>query len=127
MATITRFYENVSLDAGGDEINNVLGGNKYTLSGAIQQVVITRVSGAATQATVEIRYLSGESSRHKLVYQFTAAGLPNFVDSNIGGQFSLKEHADPVVTDGDLTLFVQPDAACVLDIRLDFDVHLQYT
>ena len=126
MAIITRFFENVSLAPGGDEINNLLGGVKYTLSGTLEQVVITRVSGAATAADVQVRYLSGESSRHKLVYQDDTAGLPDFVDSAIAGPFSLKDHKDPIVTDGDLTLFIDPDAACVLDIRLDFDVHLVY-
>jgi len=68
MAKITRFFENVRVRASGTEITNLIGGISNYNTGTIEQIVITRVSGAATLADIQIRYESGTASRHKLVY-----------------------------------------------------------
>lgn len=119
MAKIARFFDNVSLTALGLEIPNVINSVKNIHSGTIDQVVISSVSGTATTIDVELRYEPGNNSRSKLAYLYTAGALPNFADSKIDGPFSLFE----TNLQGDLHLYLKPDAICVVNIRIDFDIN----
>lgn len=119
MAILTIFIDDVAISAAGTEITNIIPGARYVQMGKVDQVVITRTSGAATTVDVSIRYLEGVATRDKLVYLFEAGDLPNFVDSEIGGSFSVK---NPMTTEGNLHLFLEPDANCTVSIRIDLDV-----
>lgn len=125
MPQISRFFDDVNFSASGTEISGFVGGVKNSISGSVNQIILTLVSGAATQADVEIRYVQGNGMNYRLVYQFLSAGLPEFVDSNINAPFSLKKHNfyDANLSLNDLVLFIQPDVSCVLDIRIDLEIN----
>lgn len=119
MAKIARFFNNVSVTTSGYEITNILGAIKNIDSGTIDQIVISEIAGSATELEIQIRYESGYSGREKLVYLYTDAALPLFVDSHIDGQFSLYN----VNLEGDIHLYLVPDSNCVLNIRIDIDIN----
>lgn len=119
MAKITRFFEECPITTEGLEIRDIINSKKFIHTGEIDQVILEVVSGAATSAEIQIRYESQNQSRIKLVYLFTNAPLPLHVDSCIGATFGLTNPR----TQGDLHLFIQPDADCVLNIRVDMDIN----
>ena len=124
MAKITRFYENVQLTTSGLEIPNVINkrqsgvDNTNIHMGTIDQIIVSMDSGSATAVDIELRYIQGNSSRTKLAYLYSEGALPLFVDSSIDGPFSL---VNPDV-DGDLHLYLEPDADCIVDVRIDLNI-----
>ena len=110
MAKITRFFENVQLTTGGLELPYVINrrqsgvDNTNIHTGTIDQIVISQITGIATEINVELRYILGNGDRTKLAYLFSDGALPLFVDSHIDGPFSL---VNPGV-DGDLHLYLDP-------------------
>ncbi len=123
MAKMVRFFDNVYVDDGGIEINNIIGAIKYIHTGEIQQVTIEKKSGTATELVVQIRYLSGIDDLNKLVYLYEGASIDpsGFIDSDIKAPFSCVTKN----TEGDLSLFVQAGAGtdCYIDMRIDFDIN----
>jgi len=118
MAKITRFFKDVSLTPAGLEIPNVINSIKNIHTGTIDQIVVLQTIGAATSVDVELRYEQGNSARDKVVYLFTAGALPTFVDSHINGPFSLVDRR----LQGDLHLYLKPDAPCTVNIRIDMEI-----
>jgi hypothetical protein len=120
MAKISRFFEDINVTTSGIEILDVIGGNKFVHSGTIDQIVIESSSGSASIIEVQLRYIAGISSRHRLAYLFIDGGMPLFVDSNINGSFSLY---DVVGIDGDLHLYLETDSDSIVNIRIDMDIN----
>lgn len=127
MAKITRFYDQVSVPATGREFKNIInsyGGsqdqNRWIYSGTIEQIIISMTSGSATDMDIQIRYESQVSSRHKLIYLYLDALLPEHIDSDIKSPFELTSYRNK---DGDIHLYIEPNAECVLDIRIDIDIN----
>lgn len=116
--TISRFFEEVEVTTAGLELNNIINTSRGLLSGSLKQVVVSLFAGAATEVDIRLRYESGVDDNDKLIYSFTAASLPEFVDSGISGCFDVTR---PQV-DGDIFLYLEPDADCTLNIRLDFEL-----
>lgn len=122
MAKISRFFEDIALTAAsGLEIQNIINGIKNLHTGEVDQIVIAVTAGSPTAIDVEIRYEIGVSDRAKLVYLNSAGTITGnlFVDAGINAVFSLKDKDN---TDGDLHLFMQPDADCTVDIRVDMNI-----
>lgn len=123
MAKMVRFFENVSVTSAGIEINNIIGAIKFVHTGEIQQVTIRKVSGADTTMDVQVRYVSGNGDLDKLVYLYDNATIDSsgFVDSNVYAPFSCATRG----TDGDLHLYLESAAGCIVSIRIDFDINNQ--
>jgi hypothetical protein len=119
MPKITRFFNDISITTSGIEILDILSGIKNIHNGIIEQIIIQRKSGSATLMNVEIRYEAGYSGREKLIYLFEDAELPTFVDSDIHAPFSLSSRKE---NDGDIHLYILPDANCTVSIRLDINL-----
>jgi hypothetical protein len=133
MAKITRFYDEVFVPSTGREFKDIMNSysrpitssgnpplqNRWIYNGTIDQVVISMTSGGATVMEVQVRYQSQVTDRYKLVYLFVDAPLPLHVDSNVDAPFGLTSTKNK---EGDIHLYIEPDADCTLNIRLDIDI-----
>lgn len=114
---VSRFFT-ITAPAEGIEVPNMLayGGQVGINSGQVDQVIVKAVSGGGPNVErLEIRYDSGSSEEHRLVYQMLDEPLP-MVDSDIGGSFSLLH---PTETGSDLFLFIKGDQAGTFQVRVD--------
>jgi hypothetical protein len=121
MAKIVRFFEDLDVNSGGLEISRIVGGIRHLAGGRVEQIVVNVTDGSPTSLDIEIRYISGNSDRDKLVYLYEGADISSgtFVDSSIDAPFSL--HSKRV--DGDLYLYLASDASCTISVRIDIDIN----
>jgi hypothetical protein len=121
MAKMVRFFEEVEVTSAGIEFTNIIGGIKFLHTGDVQQITIRKISGSDTTMDIQIRYISGNGDLDKLVYLYDDAIINSdgFIDSNFNAPFSCATRG----TDGDMHLFLQSAADCVVSIRIDFDIN----
>ncbi len=118
----TIFFTSQVVTTAGLEISNFLGSAGNLVSGYIKQIIIRKSAGAATTVNLQIRYLTGNSNREYLIYSDASAALP-FVDSDINAPFSLIDNTTSLNMAKDLYLFIDPDADCTLEIRIDVEMY----
>jgi hypothetical protein len=115
MSTVTKFFDNIPSTAAGVLIDNIID-QKH--SGSIDQIVIRDTTSNATLINVEVRYTTVLSTTETLVYLYEDGAMPSFVDADISAPFSLRSPN----LEGKLSLFIQPDADAIFNVRIDFHV-----
>lgn len=126
---ISKRFE-VNASASPTILTSVFGPTSNKMNGYLKQVVIYKDSGAAT--TVGAFFIVYELTQEPIdsIYGLTSTAFnddDSIIDSNVDAPFSL---LDPSVAGGtsynqnfDLQIYIQTDAACVVKIRLDFEVY----
>ena len=115
MAIVTKFFTDIDAPSSGAIITNIIDQGH---AGFIDQIIIRDASGISSAINIEIRYQEDNNPKETLVYLYEVGPMPFFIDSDIHAPFSLR---DPDL-EGKLSLFLEPDADAVLEIRIDFQV-----
>ena len=115
---IRSIYRTVAATTAGTEVTDLLGGVPESKKGIIEQVVVRASAGGGTDCDIQIRYIAGDSNKENLVYDFTAATYTH-IDSNINAPF---DTGASTTFDGDLILFLDPQANGTLEVRIDMRI-----
>ena len=96
----------------GTLVTNILGGESHR--GYIRQIIARADSGGGTDIDLEVRLIAGSNLSEDLIYKNTTASYP-LIDL-VNAPF------DSYLGDGDMTLYVEPQANGVIVIRIDFEI-----
>jgi hypothetical protein len=102
----------VTAVAAGTSVTNILGGKSHR--GYIRQVIARASTAGGTDVDIELRLVAASDLAENLIYQNNAASYP-LIDL-VNAPF------DSYIGDGDLTLYVEPQADGVIEIRIDFEI-----
>jgi len=112
---IVSVYKSVAATTAGTEVGDLLGGVQ---EGYIRQVIARADSGGGTDISVQLRLKAGEDDEEYLVYDNPNAAYP-VIDSNVDGPFD----TSLAISDGDLTLYLDPQANGTIVVRIDFEIN----
>lgn len=112
---VRSIYKQVTaLAIGGTEVTGLLGG---VHTGYIRQVVARASTDGGTDVDVAIRLKSGETDTEYLVYSTATIAYP-LIDSAVDAPFD----TGCLLSDGDLSLYVEPQANGVIEVRVDIEI-----
>ncbi len=96
----------------GTTVTDIFGGNSKR--GYIRQIIARASSGGGTDIDLELRLVAASDLAENLIYQNNGASYP-LIDL-VNAPF------DSYIGDGDLALYVEPQADGVIEIRIDFEI-----
>tara|TARA_R110001606_G_scaffold230408_1_gene378266 strand:- start:570 stop:926 length:357 start_codon:yes stop_codon:yes gene_type:complete len=102
----------VTAVAAGTQVGGILGGKSHR--GYIRQVIARASTAGGTSVDLELRLVAASDLAENLIYQNNTASYP-LIDL-VNAPF------DTYIGDGDLTLYVEPQADGVIEIRIDFEI-----
>jgi hypothetical protein len=102
--------------SGGIAIDTLLGNYNNNINGYIEQINVRASSGGGGSADVQIRGDQTSSDIENLFYSNSSAALP-LTDSAINAPFDTRG-----TEDGAISLYINPAASGVFEIRIDFRI-----